>query len=338
MRKHWILLLPCLFLTHLFADDSQDQTPLVPPEQLEKELAEAQKEFEEAKKMFNPWYTGPLITPSATVLQPPQVVVQPFFSYTNNYARYDKHGHPHGIPHLKVLNPSMAAVQVGITKWMDASLSFQGIRNIQHGHAYTNWGDTSVTVGFGLLTETPYRPAIKLAVKEIFPTGHYQHFNLKKANVESTGAGSYQTVASLNLSKVVWWLTTHPMAFRTSLNYTIPSNVPVAGFNTYGGAKGTHGTVNPGNIFAGDFGYEYSFTQRWVAALDVVYTYTGKTRFSGHRTAPVGGPFNDQLSLAPALEYNVSEKLGFIAGVWFPVWGRNSLKFFSEIVSLTYTF
>ena len=338
MRKRWMLLLPLLVSALLHGQESPQEPPLVPPEEINRELNEAQKEFDEAKKMFNPWYTGPLLTPSAHVLTAPNVLIQPYFFYTNNYAQFDEHGKPHGIPHLKVLNPNLGALQAGITQWMDTTLTAQGIRNIQSGHAYTDWGDTSLSLGFGLLNESPYRPAIKLVFKEIFPTGNYQHFNPKKANVESTGAGSYQTGVSFNISKVIWWVTTHPMNARLSLNYTIPANVHVIGFNTYGGAKGTHGTVNPGNNFSGDFGYEYSFTQRWVAALDIVYSYSWKTTFSGRATAPVGGPFNDQLSLAPALEYNVSENLGFLAGVWFPVWGRNSLKFFSEIISFVYVF
>ena len=114
--------------------------------------------------------------------------------------------------------------------------------------------------------------------------------------------------------------------------------VHVHGLNSYGGGPGTHGKVRRGHAYSFDFGYEFSFTQRWVLALDVVYNYAQKTRFSGRATAPVGGPFSDQLSLAPAIEYNVNENLGFLGGVWFTVWGRNSLNFLSGIFSFTYTF
>jgi hypothetical protein len=94
-----------------------------------------------------------------------------------------------------------------------------------------------------------------------------------------------------------------------------------------------------GSSYSADFGYEFSFTQRWVFALDVVYNYNQKTTFSGRSGgSPVGGPFSDELSLAPAIEYNVNENLGFLGGVWFSVWGRNSLDFVSGIVSFTYSF
>lgn len=339
MRKDWIfsslLMTTCLFSVPAFSDNKQPE-PLVPPEQIEKELADAEREFKEAKKMFNPWYTGPLLTPSASVLPAPHVVIQPYFFYINNYAHFDKHGKSHDTPNFQIVKPALAPLQVGITQWMDSTLSFSGVYNQQKGKSYMNWGDTSLSLGFGLLKESAYRPAIKFVIQESFPTGNYQKFDPKKAAVESTGSGSYQTQFSFNVSKVVWWLTLHPMNFRTSLNYTVNSNVHVKGFNTYGGDKGTHGTVKGGNTFAWDVGYEYSFTQRWVAALDIVYNYSSKNTFSGHTTSPVGGPFNDQLSFAPAIEYNFNDHSGVLAGAWFTAWGRNSANFASGIFSFYY--
>lgn len=340
MRKDWIFtgLLTATYLlsTPVFSEEQKQPEPLVPPEQIEKELTAAEAEFQEAKKMFNPWYTGPLLTPSAHVLPAPHVVIQPYFFYTDNYAQFDKHGKSHHVSHLEVMKPSLAPLQVGITQWMDSTLSFSGVHNHQKGKDYMDWGDTSVSLGFGLLTETAYRPAIKFVVAESFPTGNYQKFRANRANVSSTGSGSYETTFSLNVSKVVWWLSLHPMNFRTSLNYTVNSNVHVKGFNSYGGGAGTHGSVKGGNTFAFDFGYEYSFTKRWVAAIDIVYNYSSKTTFSGSTVAPVGGPLNDQLSFAPALEYNFNANSGVLAGVWFTAWGRSAPNFVSGIFSFYY--
>ncbi len=337
MRRHWILPFTLVLSAPLFSQQKQAE-PLVPPQKIEQELASAEKEFQEAKKMFNPWYTGPLLTPSAHVLPVGNYVVQPYVFFTNNFAHYDEHGKSHRVPHLEQIKPSLSPFQYGITQWMDGTITFGGQRNHQQGETYWNWSDTTMSFGFGLLNESAYRPAIKFVVQESFPTGNYQKFHPKKANVASTGSGSFMTTFSLNISKVVWWLTLHPMNFRTSFNYTVNSNVHVKGFNTYGGGLGTHGTVKGGNTFAFDFGYEYSFTQRWVAALDFVYNYSSKNTFSGHTLAPVGGPFNDQISLAPALEFNPNGNCGIIAGVWFTVWGRNSSRFVSEVVSFYYAF
>ncbi len=316
-----------------------DNEPLVPPEVIEAEIVDAQKEFDEAKKMFNPWYTGPLLTPSASVAPYHRVNIQPYLFYTNNYAHFDNRGHSKNTPDLNVLNPQLAPIQIGITHHLDIGLSAQGIWQHTKGQGYANWGDTSVTVGYGLFLETPYRPGLKVAVKETFPTGKYQKFSEKKAAVQSTGGGSFVTTFSATISKVVWWISTHPMGFRSSIQYSIPAHVHVKGYNSYGGDPSTKGVVNVGGTLAVDVGYEYSFTQNWVAALDIAYTHSWKTKFKGTTVASVGSPTSsDQLSLAPAIEYNPTADLGFIAGIWFTVWGRNSSNFLAEIISFTYTF
>ncbi|HEX2580275.1 MAG TPA: hypothetical protein VHK67_07735 [Rhabdochlamydiaceae bacterium] len=352
MKKFW-LLGPLLGLS-LFADEPLEDNP-PPPEVVEKQVVDAEKEFAEAQKMFNPWYAGPLLTPSAHILTPGYVNIQPYLFYINNYAKFDEHGHSHKISNTHTFNP-IFPVLIGILPWMDLSFSFQGVWN-QAKKQYTGfWGDSKVGLGFGLLHEGPYRPAILFGISETFPSGRYQKLNPKKDGTDATGAGSYNTTLSLNLSKVVWWLTLHPMNFRVSFNYTLPALVSVKGYNAYGGGTGTRGKVRPGNQFQGDFGYEYSFTQKWVAALDVVYVYNRKTTFSGRSgfsspgsaaamggpspsvAATMGGPFNDQLSLSPALEYNPNENLNFLVGTWFSVWGRNALNFASAVVTVEYTF
>ena len=293
--------------------------------------------------MFNPWYAGPLLTPSAHTLPGGYVNIEPYLFWTNTFATYDKSGKSHQIPNIHTLNPQLP-VLIGLTDWLNLVLSAQYVRNKQKGMTGTGWGDSGVGLNFQLLKEAPYTPAILFAVKETFPTGRYQRLNPKKGGMDGIGAGSYQTTLSLNLSKLVWWLTLHPMNFRFSFNYTLPAPVKVHRNNSYGGGPSTHGTVRPGKSFQGDIGYEYSFTQRWVAALDIVYTYQSKSTFSGHAGSTagvpntVGRPFNDQLSLAPALEYNPNENLNFIAGLWFTVYGRNSSNFLSGVFAIEYTF
>lgn len=340
-----LLFLPLFTLCKaVFGQENTDQnyTEPPPPQVVEQQLESAEREFNEAKKMFNPWYAGPLLTPSAHVLPPGSFLIQPYLFLTNNYGKFDRHGESHHIPHIHTI-VGTSLFQFGIIKWMDGLINVQWIRNRQKGHCSNGFGDMSASLGFQLIEETPYVPALLFGVKETFPTGRYQKLNPKKGGIDAIGAGSYQTTFSLNTSKVIWWISTHPMAMRFSLNYDIFSDVHVKGFNAYGGGNGTDGTVNPGNNFALDYGYEFSFTQMWVLALDFVYTYTSRSTFEGRRGLNamgghnvVGGPFNDQISLAPAIEYNPSESLNFLAGVWFSVWGRNSLNFVSAVFSFIY--
>lgn len=330
--------LPFFLLASLNLFGAEQTTPAVSHELIENELKSAEEEFKKAKKMFNPWYTGPLLTPPANILSPGYFNIQPYLFLTNNYARFDESGKSHDIPNLRVVNPSLI-FQFGITSWMDGLVSFQGVRSALQKHSSVNWGDTSFGLGFSLLKEGPYNPALLIALTETFPTGKYDHLKAYKHGTDATGAGSYETKFSFNISKVIWWVPLHPMSMRLSLNYTVPSLVSVHGLNAYGGATNTHGKVCPGQGFQGDFGYEYSFSQMWVFALDVVYTYSAKTTFSGHKgSAPTSGPFNDQLSFAPAIEYNPNENFGILGGVWFSAWGRNSFNFLSGVMSLEYTF
>jgi hypothetical protein len=337
--KYWVP--SCVCIASSFVLFAQDPPP---PEVVDEQLEEAEEDFKEAKEMFDPWYAGPLLTGSAHTLAPGLFNVQPYLFFTQNYAEYDEHGHSHSISNLNQVNPQLP-FEFGITKWMDSVITVQGLGNYKNGHSAWNIGDTSVSLRFALLHEGPYNPALLFSVKESFPTGKYQRLNPHRQGVDGIGSGSFATTFTFNMSKVVWWVSDHPMNVRLSLNYTVPAPVHVHGYNVYGGGSGTRGKAYPGSGFQGDIGYEYSFTQRWVAALDIVYTYNRKTRFSGHKgvdssgaPASVGGPFNDQLSLAPALEYNPNANVGIIAGTWFTVWGRNAFNFVSEIISVTWTF
>ncbi len=183
-----------------------------------------------------------------------------------------------------------------------------------------------------------------MTVAQNIPTGRYEKLNRKKNGVDATGSGVYFTGFSLNVSKVFWWMSTHPFAWRLSMTYDIPTiRAQVQGFNTYGGGFDTRGKVRPGNILSVDTSIELSFTQKWVLAVDLAYSYQNHTTFSGHKgrtpsggTASVGGPSNDSLSCAPAIEYNPSDHMGFLAGVWFSITGRNSGDFISGILSMYY--
>jgi hypothetical protein len=52
----------------------------------------------------------------------------------------------------------------------------------------------------------------------------------------------------------------------------------------------------------------------------------------------VGFPSSEQISFAPAIEYNFSSELGLIVGCWFTGWGRNSTQFRSGVINLDYTY
>ena len=317
--------------------------PVVSREDIAEELREAQQEFDEARKMFNPWYAGPLLTPSPHIIDPGLWNVQPYLFVTNNHGRYTRSGKSVNTPdRLDVQLTSI--LQFGITRGFEGLLTVGGQYAHTRGKQSINIQDIKFALGFCINPESAYAPAAAFQIQERFPVGKYQNLNPDKLGVDATGSGSFETRFGLTIGKVVWWLSTHPMNTRISFNYTIPAPTSVKNFNAYGGGYQTKGKVNPGNTFELDAAYEYSFTQKWAAACDFVYTYSAPTHFSGRKgintdgtPASVGGPFNDQFSLAPAIEYNPSPNLGMLLGAWVSVWGRNSSNFYSGVFTIEYT-
>lgn len=317
---------------------------LVHPEHLEMSLEEAWKEFQRAEDMFAPWYTGPILAPSAEIPKPGHVALQPYLFYINTYGRFDEHGTSHDIPNIQTWNPVVVMV-AGLTERMAFQINAQYVHNSQEDRHGGHIGDTTISLNFPLIEETPYKPGVLIAFRENIPTGKFDNLDPDKGGMDATGIGAFQTSISLNFAKVFWWHHKHPMRARLSFLWNIPTHVDVRNFNAYGGGFGTDGKVHLNSGYLVDFGYEFSITQQWALALDVVYNYNGERTFSGNpgfsapcQEANVGGPFGEQLSLAPAIEYNVSPNLGFIGGVWFTVWGKNAGNFASGVLSCSMYF
>lgn len=329
----------CTLLSILFTFSLFGQVTI---EQVQAELNLAQSELQQAKEMFNPWYVGPLLTPSATTYTPGKFGIQPYFFAINTHGIYSSSGSSSNIPDILTLNPVFIAF-AGINDRVDITGVVQWFYNKQSGIHDSGFGDFDLSLGFALLKETPSLPALKFFLTQCFPTGKYEKLSPIKAGLDATGLGSYLTTVGLSFSKIVFWSTKHPMNIRAATQLSLPSDVKVEGFNTYGGGFGTKGTVVPGKTFSSSFALEYSFTQKWVFANDLVYAYSTRTKFHGNPgtiavgnpiAAVVGGPFSDNLSWAPAIEYNPTTSLNFIVGGWMSLWGRNSGNFVAGVASV----
>ena len=311
------------------------------PEEIQKELVTAEAQFKYAKEMFNPWYAGPLITPSASMMPPGQANIQPYLIIQGNYAAFNQHRHSIPLTHNSYQLQVQVPMQVGVTNTTDFTINLVGAENWQNGRSGGGFGDLYVAYGFSIFKETLNIPKFKFSIGETFPTGKYNHLDSSRLN--GIGQGTYATVFSLRAGKLIWWSYPYPMNTRLVFNYTIPTTVHVSGFNFYGGGIGTKGTIRPGNSFTADFGYELSFSQRWVFALDIVYSAQNRTKFHGNSgfnpdgtPASVGSGFNDNLSLAPAIEYNFSDAFEILWGAQFSVYGRNSANFVNGQFSVEY--
>ena len=310
------------------------------PEEIQLELKEAQAKYEHALKLFNPWYTGPLITPSATMVPPGWAMWQPYIYLTDTYANYDNDRHVVDRPNLFSIKVQPVIVQIGVTPSVDTTVIMSAVENWSKGHSGGGFNDITAAIGFLICKEDLYVPKMKFTISQSFPTGKYQHLNHNGLGLDATGAGAWQTSFTFAIGKVIFWNTLHPMNTRFAITGTLSTPVHVRNFNMYGGGFKTSGTVRPGNAYSADLGLELSITQPWAIALDIVYNWQNKTTFHGKpgfnadgTPASVGGLYNDQLSLAPAVEYNFSDSMGLLWGVWFTVYGRNAGDFVSGIFS-----
>lgn len=315
------------------------------PEEIQEELDSAETQFKHAKEMFNPWYAGPLLTGSATMMPYGQANIQPYVFGQDIYAAYNSERHSVSAKHNFWNLQGLFAAQTGINSWSDIMLYVTYNGNWTNRQQSCGFGDTTLLLGLKLLAQGLWVPAIKLYLNEQFPSGRYENLCSTRLGTDATGVGSYVTSATFAISKLFLWQYNHPLNLRLNLTYYVPTTVHVEGYNAYGGGRGTEGKVHPGLSFKASFGAEYSFTQRWVLANDIVYTSAGRTKFIGTlgknadgSTATVGKGSSDQLSLAPAIEYNPFPNLGIIGGAWFTVYGRNSATFVTGILTVTYTF
>lgn len=314
------------------------------PAQIQTQLNDATAQYNQAKKMFNPWYTGPLVTPAAGMMPPGSGNVQPYLFFNTAYAAFNEERKSIPLPHNSYFLQLAQLTFSGITDTVDCIATTTGTVNWQDHHTGGGFNDLAVTIGFLIHTETLYIPQFKFTIAETFPTGKYQNLSLNGLGLNSTGDGTYQTQFGLVIGKVIWWTYPHPINSRLFIGYNISTTTHVENFNTFGGGFHTRGVVRPGNTLTVDLGLEYSLTQRWVLALDTVYVAQNRTKFHGTPgilpsglPASVGAPYNDNLSLAPAIEYNWNENLGIIWGVQFSVYGRSSQNFAKGQFSVTYT-
>jgi hypothetical protein len=294
-----------------------------------------------------PWFTGPLIVPVPTVVPYGDFEIQSYFYLTTNTGTYNAHWSSVEAPHKFFSFSPQIQCFFGLTPWCDIVLIPQFAYNISSHHHSIHFGDFPVGLDFQLLDSnaTPYFPGIKFTIKETFPTGNFQRLNPSKLLTDQTGAGTFASTFNVILYKVYHIYALHWLSTTYSAAYTVNSPVNVHGFNAYGGGFGTKGTAMPGNSFQGIISFEYTLNQNWVLAFDNVYVHTDATQFCGKHgktatgsQASVGAPSSEQISFAPAIEYNFSSRFGIIAGCWFSAWGRNSTKFRSGVINFDYTY
>lgn len=286
-----------------------------------------------------PWFTGPLLTPSARVIPVGHVNLEPYLFHNVSTAVYDTQWKARKIPTFNQVVFQINA-KTGIHKEFDITIAPQSIYSYSQGRHSSSFGDLPVAIGYQLYEGKPedWLTYVKLAIGEIFPTGKYHRLDEDLAFTEVTGQGSYLTNFNLTISKLVKLPHHHFFSWRCNLTASIPSSARIKGSSIYGGGKGTRGTIFPKTSWTFLAGAEYTVTREISLACDFQAFYAPKGRFKGFTIIPVRDPETVVFSLAPAIEYNWNSSIGIIIGCWFSFAGKNANRFINGVAAFNYSY
>lgn len=289
----------------------------------------------------DPWFTGPLLTPTDTNVPPGHYDIEPYLFVTTRTGIYNKHWRSVNIPHFQTVNFS-PDIFIGSSKSTEVEITPQFIYQSTQGISSVGVGDIPVQLSFQIDQKNiqTYLPAIKLSFLATVPVGRYQHLNPLKLGTDMIGMGSWAPGVNLVLGELFHFKKFQFFTLRASFTAIFPNWVHVRGFHSYGGGYGTAGKVRIGTQYFNLIGIEYSFNRRWAFACDIQYLHTNKVSFSGTKGNYKDGspainklPSSEQLSFAPAMEYNWNANVGIIVGCWFTAIGRNSINFRSGVAA-----
>ena len=284
-----------------------------------------------------PWLTGSLLVPDGHVIPGGYYNVEPYLFSGPVTGAYDNKWHPKKKHNIWVNNPEIP-IWIGISEKVDIYLLPQAFMSTSQGTTSAVFGDLFMGFDFQLYENTPKKwyPAVKFFIREEFPTGKYQKLNPGKNRTDIGGYGSFGTTFGLVFAKMFHLKNYHYYYTNFYVGYNPFTKVRVKGLNVYGGDPTTRGTVYPSSDLIVIWGSQFTLTKHWALALDIQSITSPSTRFKGKTSEPVGSGPMRQMSLAPAIEYNLNKNMGIIAGVWFSVAGRNDLQFINGVIAVNF--
>ncbi|MGH8241373.1 MAG: transporter, partial [Steroidobacteraceae bacterium] len=282
------------------------------------------------QEIADAWWTGPLLAPSASTLPAGHVLIEPYLFDVTTHGRFDEQGNRHSTSREHTVG-SLTYMLYGVTDRVTAGVIPQFA--FRHGT-----GTSSSGVGVGdLQVQAQYRltqfqegqrvPTMSLVVGETLPTGKYDRLGNRPS--DGMGSGVYTTTVSLYSQYYFWMPNGRILRTRLDLSRAFSDTARLDDVSVYGTPEGFRGRTAPGDSFVADLAFEYSATRNWVLALDVVYSRSASTSVDGSNPGSatplhVESGSSRTLYLAPAIEYNVTANVGFIAGVRVVPDGRNS--------------
>lgn len=283
-----------------------------------------------------PWFTGPLLAPSSLVIPKGHANIEPYYNNSILTGLYGPDWKNVPMPNF-YSKKLQVPIQIGLVDRLDFEIVPAYVWNYTQGKSYDGIGDMTLLMDIQLVPDIAdsWVPIVKLAFTGNAPLGKYKRLTIGNLATDSLGSGSWFPGMTLVFSKLIRIGRTKSFInTRLGVNYSVGTQVIVRGLNSYGGDPTTKGKVYPGNYILSDLAFEVNFTQNWVFAMDIVYNHYNKSRFSGTTIRQSKIPSSEVFSLAPALEYNWSENVGVIGGIWFSAKGRNTINFTTGMIAL----
>ena len=302
-------------------------------------------EAEEAATAHELRFTGPLVS-SSPPLPKGAWIIEPYLIQTHVTGRYDSDGHYQGTPTLRDDWQVALPIMYGVSDRLTLSL---GLNAVQAREESGDWhwatSDSSVSANWLLAQgKGPHTPAVTLVLKQNLPTG--EHDLLEQAGLlGATGSGAHTT--TVGVYGQAYFLPGRNLRGRLNLTWRLPgADVNVDGRSAYGTEVGFHGSATLDDAIQATGSLEYSINPQWVLATDLVYEkeHGARVRGTGIGSGVERTPIDHRLasswrvSLAPAVEYNWSDRGGVIVGALVSLRGRNSAAIVSPQVAVNLAF
>ncbi|HET6971904.1 MAG TPA: transporter [Phenylobacterium sp.] len=254
------------------------------------------------------WWTGPMLASGAGTLPHGHWLVEPYL--------FDVRGK--GGDTLGSLTYILYGLTDRVTVGAIPTFSYNRVDGGRDS-SRIGVGDLTLSAQYRLTRFHPggWMPTTSVVVQETLPTGKYDRLHGRAA--DGSGAGAYATLVALYAQTYAWAPNGRIVRLRLNSSATVSRATKVTDDSVYGTDVGFRGRAKPGANLMVDAALEYSATQNWVLALDVLLRHDTATRVSG--TGPDGALVRlrssrrDSIALAPAVEYNWSPQIGALVGL-----------------------
>ncbi len=186
--------------------------------------------------------------------------------------------------------------------------------------SYADIGDLTLMGKYNLLPEGDVMPAVSaVAGLGTIPTGHASHLNPNLLGVDAIGTGALTFTTGLNLFK---WV--KPFLLYSNIWINSPVNI----------YQNSSENVVSREYVTFNLAAEYPLLPKWVALLEFYSNWTWSNIYTpqGYQTPET------YCGIMPGLEYLATEKLSFEVGSSLDLAGKNGVKKYTPMLSMSYAF